>query len=169
MSNAPSARAQESQDTRIPYPEDTVFFVPDAPYELSVIKGYLAKKYRDIPKDMIVSQVNMSVLPHLEKLQFIVCVRRGANGNPPGNAYNVIPDERGILRERAVPPETYHNEVYESPVIRVRDHVKVGRVSLFTQAEGDLHAFVNALADHASPSRIFPQNKPDHMLKFMVA
>jgi hypothetical protein len=162
------ARTPES-DTRLPYPEDTVFFVPDAPYEAQVIRGYLNKKYKNIPKDMIVSQVNMGVLPHLEKLKFIVCVRRGADGNPPGDAYNVVPDERGILREKPIAPETYHREVYESPSIRARDHMQAARISLFTQNETNLLPLIDALAEHAYPCRIFPQNKPDLMLKFMVA
>lgn len=168
MSNQQQQRSPES-DTRLPYPDDTVFFVPDAPYETNVIKGYLNKKYKNIPKDMIVSQVNMGVLPHLEKLKFIVCVRRGADGNPPGDAYTVGPDDRGILREKPIAPETYHHEVYESPPIRARDHISATRVSLFTQSDTNLLPLIDALAEHAFPSRIFPQNKPDLMLKFMVA
>jgi hypothetical protein len=162
------AKTPES-DQRIPYPEDTVFFVPDAPYEANVIRGYLNKKYRNIPKNMIVSQVNMGVLPHLEKVKFIVCVRRGADGNPPGNAYDVVPDERGILREKPIAPETYHGEVYESPSIRARDHVKAAGISLFQQSEPNLLPLIDVLCEHAYPMRITPQNKPDLMLKFMVA
>ena len=162
------AKTPES-DTRRPYPDDTVFFVPDAPYEQNVIRGYLNKKYKNIPKDMVVSQVNMGVLPHLEKLNFIVCVRRGADGNPPGNAYNVVPDERGILREKPIAPETYHNEVYESPQIRARDHIGSAKISLFTQQETSLLKLIDVLCEHAYPMRITPQNKPDLMLKFMVA
>lgn len=161
--------AKQEQDARIPYPDDTVFFVPEAPYENSVIRGYLNKKYKNIPKDMIVSQVNMGVLPHLETIKFIVCVRRGADGNPPGDAYTVGPDDRGILRERPIPPETYHREVYESPSIRARDHISATRVSLFTQNETNLLKLIDVLCEHAYPCRITPQNKPDMMLKFMVA
>jgi hypothetical protein len=160
--------AKPEQDTRIPYPEDTVFLVPDVPYEKRVIQGYLNKKYKKIPHDMIVSEVNMNALPHLDSLKLVVCVRRGEDGQPPGAAGQPYTDERGILRERIVAPETYHHEVYESPAIRVRDHVAMGKATMFRQVEPSLNALIDVLAEHASPFRIFPQNKPDSMLRCMV-
>ena len=163
MSN-PNANAPQ----RIPYPADTIFFVPDIPYEQGVIKGYIAKKYKDVPKDMIVSQVNMNALPHLD-IKFIVFVRKGKDGNAPGPAYHIVPDDRGVLREKTVSPETYHDEVYESPAIRVRDFITMPRVTMFQQVEPNLNPLIDALCDHAWPCRITPQNKPDSMLKFVTA
>jgi len=163
----PSARAQE-QDSRIPYPTDTIFFVPDIPYEQGVIKGYINKKYSNVPKDMIVSQVNMNALPHLD-IKFIVLVRKGVNGEPPGPAYHLVPDEFGKKMEKPVAPDTYHGEVYESPAIRVRDFVQMPRITMFQQVEPNLNPLIDALCDHAWPCRITPQNKPDSMLRFVVA
>lgn len=160
---------KQESDPRIAYPEDTVFLVPDITYEKRVCTGYLNKKYKNVPRDMIVSEVNMTALPHLESLKLVVCVRRGKNDEPLGPAGLPYTDERGILRERPVAPETYHNEVYESPAIRVRDHVTMGKATMFRQVEPSLNALIDVLADHASPFRIFPQNKPDSMLRLMVA
>lgn len=158
---------KQESDARIPYPEDTVFLVPEIPYDVQVIRGYLNKKYRGIPKDMVVSQVNMQALPHLEGLKFIVCVRRGKEA-PPGPEHDIVPDDRGVLRTKPIPPDRYHDEVYESPVIRVRDHVKATKGSMFAAIETNLNPLIDALAEHAYPCRIFPQNKPDFMLRMVV-
>jgi hypothetical protein len=158
---------QQNGDSRIPYPENTVFFVPEIPYDVQVIRGYLNKKYKGIPKDMIVSQVNMTALPHIENMKFIVCVRRGNDG-PPGPEHHIVPDERGVLRTKPISPETYHNEVHESAVIKVRDHISVSKGSLFAPTETNLNALIDVLANEAYPCRVFPQNKPDTMLRFVV-
>jgi hypothetical protein len=162
------AKTPES-DTRLPYPDDTVFLAPDIPYEMNVIRGYLGKKYKNIPRDMIVSEVNMSALPHLEKLKLVVCVRRGKDGEPTGPGGEPFTDQRGILRDKPIAPETYHHEVCESPPIRVRDYVQMGKATMFKQVEPTLNALIDVLAEHASPCRIFPQNKPDSMLRLMAA
>lgn len=155
-------------DKRIPYPEDTIFLVPDVAYDRRVCTGYLQKKYKGLPNSVIVSEVNMTALPHLEKLKIIVCVRRGVDGEPLGPAGEMFTDQRGILREKPIKPETYHHEVYESPSVRVRDHVTMGSASLFKQVEPSLNELIDVLAVHASPFRIFPQNKPDSMLRCVV-
>lgn len=167
MSNQQQQRSAES-DTRIPYPEDTVFLVPEIPYDVQVIRGYLNKKYKNIPRDMIVSQVNMNYLPHVENMKFIVCVRRGKDGGTPGPEHHIVPDERGVLRTRPIAPDTYHDEVCESPSIKVRDHLKMSKGSMFTQQETNLNPLIDVLAEHAYPCRIFPQNKPDSMLRCVV-
>lgn len=168
MSNQQQQQRSPESDTRIPYPEETVFLVPEIPYDVQVIRGYLNKKYKNVPKDMIVSQVNMNYLPHVEKMQIIVCVRRGKDGGTPGAEHVIVPDERGTLRTRPIAPETYQDEVYESPAIKVRDHLKMTRGSMFTQQETNLNPLIDVLAEHAYPCRVFPQNKPDFMLRCVV-
>lgn len=160
--------AKQEQDTRVPYPEDTVFFVPDIPYDTQVIRGYLNRKYKGIPKDMVCSQVNMQTMPHVEKLKFIVCVRRGQDGSPPGPEHHIVPDVRGVLRTNPIAPDTYHSEVVESPAIRARDYISVPKGTLFTMVEPNLNPLIDTLAEHAIPCRIFAQNKPDFMLRMMV-
>jgi hypothetical protein len=161
------AKTPES-DTRRPYPDDTVFLVPEIPYDILVIRGYLTNKYKNVPKDMVVSQVNMNYLPHAEKCQFIVCVRRGKDGSVAGPEHTIVPDERGILRTKPIAPETYHHEVVESPPVRVRDHIQMGRATMFQQVEPNLNPLINVLCDHAWPFRVTPQNKPDVMLRCVI-
>lgn len=159
----------EPADGRQPYPDNTIFLIPDIEYDAKVIRGYLAKKYRTIPKDMIVSQVNTQAVPHLPDMQFIVCVRRPVDGEALGLSYTVGPDERGVLRERPIAPETYHHEVYESPIIRVKDHVKASKADMFKAIETDVSPLINVLCEHAQPCRVSVQNKPDFMLRCVVA
>jgi len=164
-----SARAQQPADDRVPCPENTVFLIPDEAYTAQVIKGYLRKKYANIPQEMIVSQINMQAIPHLAELQFVLVVRRPSEGERLGPAYTLVTDQFGKRVESPIAPETYHREVVESPPIRVRDHVKVARVNLFQATETKLDMLIDELAKHASPYRIFPQNKPDFLIRCMVA
>lgn len=170
------ARINAGTGGKEPYPLDAngeayrVFLVPDIGYDQGVIKGYLKKKYSGIPPEMITSQVNMSVMANLANLEFVVCVRRGIDGEP-GPAYTVetVETQSGTRRrEVPIPPETYHNEVYESAPIRVRDHVKIEKVNLFRATEPQLGDLINVLCAHAMPHRITPQNKPDMLLRFVV-
>lgn len=178
--SAASARAQQPEETgKLPYPDETVFLIPDIEYDAKVIKGYLAKKYKGIPREMIVSQANTHAVPHLASMGFIVCVRRAEEGEELGLSYTVGPDDRGILRERPIAPDSYHSEVVENsqrlgPLtpckpIKVTDYVKAPKTSLFASVETDVQPLVVALSEHAHPCRVTVQNKPDFLLRMVVA
>lgn len=161
--------AKQEQDTRIPYPTDTVFLVPDVPYDAQVIRGYLNKKYKNLPKDMVVSQLNMTAFPHID-IKIVVCVRRGRDGGVPGPDHEPpFRDQFGRAVSKPIPPETYHDEVRESPAVRLRDYIQVPKFTLFTATEPNLNPLIDVLAEHAIPYRIFPQNKPDVLLRLQAA
>lgn len=173
MTAAPSARAQAPEqpprDTRIQAPADTVFFVPDVDFDKLVIQKYLNRKYVGIPKDYIQSQVNMQVFPHVPEMGIIVLVRRQREeGIPLGPSTQVVFNQFKNANEHVpIPPETYIDEVYESPRIRVGDHVHVKPGQLFRPQETNINPLIDVLCEHAAPNRITPQSKPDFMLRFV--
>jgi hypothetical protein len=169
------AHAQEGDappvDARKPAPPDTVWLVPDIDFDRSVIQQYLIRKYRDLPKEMIVSQINMQALPHLPAMKIVVLVRRQVDDfTPLSPAFNVEHDPlKGGLRSTPVKPETCIHEVTESKPVKVGEHINVMPGQIFRPQETDLNPLVNVLCELAAPCRVTPQCKPDFMLRMVWA
>lgn len=171
MSPAATARVQPPEtDDRLPYPENTVFLLPDLDYDKRVINLYLKQKYKGIPAQYIDSQVNSQAIPFVRDLAFVVCVRRAKEDEVPGPDHEDYEDPKsGKIRSRPIKPETYIHEVVESAPIRVGDHVKIERGTMFAPVETNLRPLIQALSDAAYPYRVSSQNKPDFMIRCTVA
>lgn len=176
MTAAPSARAMRPQDDtppptdgKIPAPANTVWMVPDIDYDKQVIGKYLARKYSNLPKEMIQSQVNMQALPHLPDVKLVVLGRRQPEeGTPVGPSTRVEFNQFKNANEHIpIPPETYVHEVYESPPVRVGDYVHVTPGQIFRPQETNIAPLIDVLCAHAAPNRITPQSKPDFMLRYV--
>jgi len=162
-------RSTEPADTRVPCPENTIFLIPDLEYDARVINLYLKKKYKNIPAAMITNQVNSNMLAFVTGLQFVVCVRRAQEDQSLGPDFEYVEDKNGKTRMVPIKHETYISDVVESAPVKVSEYVKVQPASMFQQTETNLKPLIQALGDAAYPFRVTSQNKPDFMIRCVVA
>lgn len=153
-------------DERLPYPKDTLFLVTESEYDQAVMRAAIAKKFKDVPREMIATSFNMSRVQHLPQLQMIVCTRIiiSEDGSPGERRERNANSELVWMK---VNPSTYIEEVVFSAPIKVGEKVKVTGVSLSSNGQVDLTPLLEAVAASAWPYRILPENPPDVMCRVM--
>lgn len=151
---------------KLKWPAGTLFLVPDIPYDRKVIEMYLADKYETIDRAHIQSAFNMDAVPFVQNMQIVVMTIR-----PPEHyvrkQWDVGTDAHGVKFEIPIPEAEHVRYVVESPVLRICDLVQMQAAQMFRPTKPDLTNLINALAEHAAPYRIQPQNPPDAMCRMM--
>lgn len=150
------------------FPQNTLFLVPDIPYDRKVIELYLQSKYETIDRSVIQASFNMDAVPYVTQMQIVVMSIR-----PPEHTvrrqWDVGTDAHGVKFEIPIPESEHVQWVHEGPVLRVSDLVSMQAAQMFRPTKPDLTKLINTLAEHAHPYRIKPQNPPDSMCTMVMA
>lgn len=148
------------------FPANTLFLVPDIPYDRTVIELYLRDKYEGVDGAHIQNAFNMDAVPFVQNMQIVVMAIR-----PPEHTvrlqWTIGTDAHGVKYEIPVPPAEHVQWVVESPVLRVSDLVQMQPSQIFRPTKPDLSKLIATLVEHAHPYRIQPQNPPDAMCRMM--
>lgn len=153
---------------KIKFPANTLFLVPDIPYDRKVIELYLADKYDVVDRGVIQASFNMDAVPYVRDMAIVVMSIR-----PPEHTvrkqWDVGTDAHGVKFEIPIPESEHVQWVRESPILRVADLVHMVAAQMFRPTKPDLTKLIDTLAEYAAPYRIKPQNAPDSMCTMVYA
>lgn len=154
--------------SKLKFPANTLFLVPDVPYDRKVIELFLLDKYDGVDRAHIQSAFNMDAVPFVQNMQIVVMTIR-APEHVVRKAWDVGTDAHGVKFEIPISEREHVQYVHESPILRVCDLVQMQAAQMFRPTKPDLTALINTLAEHAHPYRIKPQNAPDSMCAMVFA
>lgn len=148
------------------FPANTLFLVPNIPYDRKVIELYLNDKYEGVDRANIQSGFNMDAVPFVQNMSIVVMSIRTPE-HIVRKQWDIGTDAHGVKFEIAIPESDHVKYVVESPVLRVSDLVQMQAAQMFRPTKPDLTKLVDTLAEHAHPYRIQTQNAPDAMCQMM--
>lgn len=148
------------------FPANTLFLVPNIPYDRKVIELYLNDKYEGVDRAHIQSGFNMDAVPFVQNMQIVVMSIRTPE-HVVRKQWDIGTDAHGVKFEIAIPESDHVKYVVESPILRVSDLVQMQAAQMFRPTKPDLTKLVDVLAEHAHPYRIQTQNDPDSMCNMM--
>lgn|SRR3982750_4989405 len=150
------------------FPANTLFLVPDIPYDRKVIELYLFEKYDGVDRNVIQASFNMDAVPFVQNMQIVVMAIR-----PPEHTvrkqWDVGTDAHGVKFEIPIPEAEHVKYVRESPILKVSDLVQMQAAQMFRPTKPDLSKLIDTLAEYAHPYRIKPQSPPDSMCTMIYA
>lgn len=153
---------------KLKFPSNTLFLVPDIPYDRKVIELYLLDKYETVDRAVLQASFNMDAVPYVRDMQIVVMSIR-----PPEHTvrlqWEVGTDAHGVKFEIPKPEREHVQYVVESPALRVADLVHMAAAQMFRPTKPDLSKLIDTLAEYAHPYRIKPQNPPDSMCTMVYA
>ena len=147
----------------------TVFLVPDIPYEASVCREYIVRKYPEA--QFITSFINLKTLGGWAPGESIVVVRRDTWPKNHGVDRKREKDEEGRFQWVDVHPETYVHEVVEMEALEVSKLLRTRAADRFTNAKQDTTTLIERLSEHMPlPYRIdMPRHVDDALMRITLA
>lgn len=145
----------------------TFFLIPDYSPERETCVEYLRRTY---PKSRnIGSEVNLQALPYVTGAQIVVVCRRARPGEDlaPTFKLELMADQK--WKEIKQPINSLLLDVLESAPIGVAESIAVSQPSVFVPSTVSTDELTERLCEVSPGYRMFKQNPPDVMIRFMQA
>jgi hypothetical protein len=143
----------------------TFFLVPDYTPEREVCVEYLKRTYPRTKN--LGSEVNLQALPYVTGAQIVVVCRRPRPGQELAPTFKLELMQDQKWKEVKQPIVSMLGDVLESAPIGVADSIAVSQPSVFVPSTVSTDELVDRLCEVCPTYRMFRQNAPDCMIRFM--